>query len=389
MMWDFKERSPNFLLLNPRISAEEKALFAGLKKKFEEKYDAFDFFLVTSSGSSQSSGQSAKLVALSRQSILNSAKRVNSYLAARPDEHWGLVLPDFHVAGVGVRARAFLAGAQVFERAWQVSGLSEWIAQNSIAFMSLVPAQAFDLVRENIECPSSVKKIFIGAGVLSDSLRQSLFRLGWPVAETYGMTETCSMIAVREGSEYFRVLPGVEVCNPGGVLQIRCDSLLHCYLQQSPAGIVSAEFQPEQWLPTEDIVEIFQSDESTVQTELRIKGRKGDYVKILGEGVSLKELRELFEQICLSRHLNMKHFAIMALADERSGQVLSLVAEESIGRELARELAAEFNRRCRPYERLRELYGLVTLPRTALGKLKSEELRLLLEKSRDVADKII
>lgn len=386
MNWSFKKGTPNCLLLNPKISEAEKDTLNVLKTEFEQKNGQFNFFLVTSSGSSQSAQQSAKLVALSFESVLNSARRVNLYLSAEPSDHWGLVLPDFHVAGVGVRARAFLAGSQVYERAWATQGLSDWITQNSISFMSLVPTQAFDLVRENIKCPQTIKKIFIGAGVMGAKIKQELSELGWPIAETYGMTETCSMIAVKEKNEYFRVLPEVEVRSSDGLLQIKCDSLLSCYMQKNSVNITSFYFQPDQWLQTEDRVEIFKHGE---RTDLSILGRSGDYVKILGEGVSLKELREIFEKICLSHGLNMKHFEIVALQNERAGLTLALVVEEAIGRAKAKALALEFNSQCRPYEKLRELYSIADLPRTALGKLKAEELKALLENQRHSADKIV
>ena len=62
--------------------------------------------------SSGSSGD-RKWVALSKEAILASAKMVNEHLSAVPSDHWLLALPDFHVGGMGVLARAYASACPV------------------------------------------------------------------------------------------------------------------------------------------------------------------------------------------------------------------------------------------------------------------------------------
>ena len=57
-----------------------------------------------------SAGRNApKWIAVSKQAILASASAVNAHLESGPGDHWLLALPDFHVGGMGVFARAQLA----------------------------------------------------------------------------------------------------------------------------------------------------------------------------------------------------------------------------------------------------------------------------------------
>ena len=114
---------------------------------------------MASSGTSQSQNESAKLIALKVEAVLNSARRVNQYLQAKSDENWGLALPSFHVAGLGIWGRAFLAGSIVFELDWQPSKIHSQLLQNHISYLSLVPAQIFDLLQAQVRAPAVLKKV--------------------------------------------------------------------------------------------------------------------------------------------------------------------------------------------------------------------------------------
>src|SRR6266571_4853844 len=59
-----------------------------------------------------------KLVALSKDAVLASARAVNERLEVRPNDVWCRVLPLFHVGGLGIRARAYLSRSRVIEMEW-------------------------------------------------------------------------------------------------------------------------------------------------------------------------------------------------------------------------------------------------------------------------------
>ncbi len=134
---DFTLESPNHLLINPKLAEAEKFVLTELQAHFEKLFGNSNYFLIPSSGSSRQSFESVKLIALKKVSVLNSARRFNSYFGAGPSDNWGLVLPEFHVAGLGILARAHLAGAKVLKAEWPVLKLGAWLEDNKISYMSL------------------------------------------------------------------------------------------------------------------------------------------------------------------------------------------------------------------------------------------------------------
>lgn len=373
----FEPGFPNQLLINPRFSENEKAGVLSLKKEFEKKFGPDNYFLVPSSGSSKAAGQSVKLVALHRESVLNSARRVNFYLNAKKENSWGLFLPEFHVAGLGVLARAHLAGAEVETFMFDVGTIAKNLTESGISFLSLVPAQVFDLVQAGKRAPASVKKVFVGGGFLSSGLRQGISALGWPITETYGMTETGSMVAVRElHSQIFELMPGVSAKIQNELLSLHCDSLLSATVQKNGEEISLSEFARDSWFQTEDVAVLREYENGSF---LEIKGRRSDYIKILGEGVSLSELRDLILDAGMQLNLHPRQLEVVAVENERAGYELVLAVEESVTADQRQTLMTNYNESSRPYERISRTVVLRQIPRTDLGKLKTEELKRIIK----------
>lgn len=366
-MISFAEGRANQLLLNPRLPEAEKAVFRKLQLEFERKVASTDHFLIASSGSTQTSNSSAKLVALSLKAVLKSAARFNNYFSAAEADHWGLVLPEFHVAGLGIFARANLSGALVFEREWQVKDFSDWIKANGIRFVSLVPTQIFDLVNLKVAAPSDLRGVLVGAGALSDELRKRALALKWPITETYGMTETASMIAINKQGLYFP-LPGIEIKTEAGILKIKCNSLLTAAIQQVENEITIVKFPADEWFTTEDLAEINAGG-------FRFLGRRGEYIKILGEGVALSELRSKLAQLALVSGCNPASFELIALEESRAGFQLIVAVEDAESYDKCLKLINFYNLSCRPYEKIAKCVVVGQIPRTALGKLKTDDLK--------------
>lgn len=375
-MIHFDKKQVNNLLLNPRLPENEKNVLQELANFFSQQISPDGYFLIASSGSSRQVGQSIKLVALPVEAVLHSASRFNTYFEATREDNWGLVLPEFHVAGLGVCARAYLAQSHVFKTDWDVTRIYDWIIHNKIAFMSLVPAQAFDLMQNTIQCPKSIKKILVGAGTLSFDLRQRLADLNWPIVETYGMTETSSMIALRENADLFTVMPGVEVATVDGMLKIVCDSLLTATVQKNLDQIDLFDYRSQNFYQTQDRVELFVKPG---QTQLKFLGREHEYVKILGEGVSLPELKSRFEKLFLQEKVGLAAFELLAISDERSEHKLVLVVEEDVSEEVVQRAVQLYHQNSRAYERIKQVFRLPKIPRTDLGKLKLNELKSIIK----------
>jgi o-succinylbenzoate---CoA ligase len=371
----FDLKSKNQILVNPKLSEEERQTILELKEEFEKEFGAYDYILVPSSGSSKKVGQSVKLVALQVARILNSANRVNHFLKSTDQDHWGLVLPEFHVAGIGVLARAYLMQSKVFRFDWSVQNIAGDLEKNKISYLSLVPAQVFDLIQAEVKAPACLKTVFVGGGALTLEQRKQFVELGWPVVETYGMTETCSMIAVRyKDNDLFHLLNNVYVKAENKKLSIRCDSLLTATIQKIDQKIEIKYYDDNSWYESEDQVDLINMNS---EVYLRFLGRDQDYFKILGEGVSLSELRSLLSRVVMNYKLPVLSFEIVDLVDARAGTRLFLAVEESVTAELAEKVFQDFNRQCRAYEKIKQVVRVQKIPRTDLGKLKFENLKAI------------
>lgn len=367
MIFDFNEGADNQLLINPRLPEDEKTIFAELLAVFQKKFGTKNYFLVPSSGSSKKASESVKLIALHREAVLNSAQRYNNYFHATSAHHWGLVLPHFHVAGLGAYARAHLAGSRVIENSY---------SDPEIKFLSLVPAQLFDFVTQQIIAPKNLQMVLVGAGVLNAEVKAKAIVLGWPLVETYGMSETASLICVKEKSK-LHALPGVEIKTEGGKVKIKCNSLLTCYLQKKNTEIFITEPVLDGWFQTEDQAQIVKH---TNGDQINLLGRSSEYIKILGEGVSLAELKDRLDSISFRRQIPHAAIALVDLQDDRSGHQLILAVENTVKSEIIVQLLAEFNQSVRPYEKIKKVVNVDKIPVTALGKIRTQELKEIMLK---------
>lgn len=347
----------NFLLCNHRASVQEKSDLFKIKKLFSEKIAAKDFVLIPSSGSTQNSQESIKVVALSEQALINSAKRVNKIFNVNESSIWGCVLPMFHVGGLGILMRAYAAGSIIRYTSWEQFN-PDWINENRITHISLVPTQIFEIVQKKWFAPAFVQTVFVGGAELNLDLATQAKALGWPIVQTFGMTETASMIAVKKNinNEYFETLPNVEISSDNGRLKIKSDSnasyilKLNLYTQD-----LICEKIPE-WIITQDQVEISENKFKFLQ-------RESDFVKIKGEGVSLAELR----QNLLKLNINPNAVTICDLPDARDGASLVLVVTQG---QNVNQILSQYNAQARPYEKIYSYIEVAEFPVTDLGKIK-------------------
>jgi O-succinylbenzoic acid--CoA ligase len=295
-----------------------------------------------------------KLTALSKEALLASAAGVNLHLDAGADDAWCCVLPTFHVGGLGIHARALLAGSRVVSIEWDARRFAELCASEGIAFSALVPAQVSDLARQRLAAPRSLRAIVVGGGALADPLFEEVRALGWPLLRSYGMTECCSQVATATyTSDELQVLPHLDVRTvDDGRLAIRGASLLTGYALFENDAARFVDPKVDGWFVSEDLG----TAEGRV---LRVGGRRGEFVKIGGESVDLKRLDRILDEVLRATGGDAGVFAV---ADERLGSVIHLaVTGEGI--------AEAFEARVLPFERPRVVHRVADLPRSPLGKL--------------------
>lgn len=325
-MIDFQS-SASHLLLNPRMPSAERARL----ERMVPEIDAHVF--VATSGSTGD----IKLVALSKQAILASAAAVNERLGVTSRDVWAAVLPTFHVGGLGVYARCHLAGARALPMPWNPRAFAE--SEATIA--SLVPTQVQDLISAKLKPPPTLRAILVGGGIFD------VVHSEWPTLPSYGMTECCSTIALNDA-----LLGHIEARNEAdGRLAFRGPSLFTGYATER--GLIDPKI--DGWFVSEDLGEVN-------GRTLRVSGRAGDFVKIGGESVDLKRLDRILHELAGDAA------AIVAIADERLGHVIhaATVIEPSF--------VDAFNERVHPFERIREVHRVQSIPRSPLGKLLRAQL---------------
>jgi O-succinylbenzoic acid--CoA ligase len=161
------------------------------------------------------------------------------------------------------------------------------------------------------------------------------------------MTECCSTIAIED-----TLLGHIEARREtDGRLAFRGPSLFTGYATEQ--GLVDPKI--DGWFVSEDLGGV---DGRT----LLIAGRAGDFVKIGGESVDLKRLDRIVHELAGD------DAAIVAVPDDRLGHVIHLatVIEPSF--------VDTFNERVHPFERIREVHRVESIPRSPLGKLLRAQL---------------
>ena len=374
------------VFINPRASH-----FINMEKsKIIDEFDLKSHILLATSGSTAHSPTEMKFVALKKMAILSSANAVNEHLLCNSKDIILNPLPYFHIGGLSTFSRAYLSGAKLIniyseKLKWDPSYFVKEAELNKATITSLVPTQVFDLINSNLKSPKTLRAVVVGGGSLSHALYKKALNLGWKLLPSYGMTECCSQIATASlefkwdaGCPNLKILNHLNVkTNSEGNICITGSSLLTGYIifnnEKYKFIDIKTNFSDN---PNDTCKYIVTSDLGAVKENyLNIYGRKDDVVKIGGESVSLSRLDEILGDI--KSDFNISDDAgVVAESDERLENKISLVLlEKNKGNEYLRNIIiSEFNKRVFPFERIKNLYFVNSIPRTDLGKLKRFQL---------------
>lgn len=332
---------------------------------------------------SGSSGK-GKWVALSKTALLESAQAVNDFLKVTAEDRWLQTLPLFHVGGMGIAARGYVAGCDVIGglEKWDAVRCSQLLAREKITLTSLVPAQMADLISLGVSAPESLRAVVIGGGRLDATLYQNARDHGWPVQESYGMTETCSQVATAlPGERDLCVLPLWDVTeHADGCLQVRGNAMFTGYVGCGENGCFIEDPKDDAWFVTHDRGVV-------VGDHLIIHGRSDRCVKILGELVDLSEVEQEIQEVIKKMERPYQELAVMAVAppeagvhmETRRGTLLIACVEQN---ENLSDVLEKYNADCHPLHRIKGVALLDSLPRTGIGKISYPELELLLKSER-------
>jgi O-succinylbenzoic acid--CoA ligase len=234
---------------------------------------------------SASSG-AAKAVVLTFGNLYCNALGSNRNIVLRRGDRWQLSLPLYHVSGLGVLLRAWLAGAAVVIPASDD-------ALEPATHVSLVPTQLRRLLAapQGVPWLQGLKAVLVGGAATDARLLATARSAGIRVLPTYGMTELASQVctlppdALR--SKWFtsgRVLPfrEMKLANSGEIM-VRGRTRFFGYLVHGRLQRLA----PACWFGTGDLGAV------DADGYLTVLGRKDDMFISGGENIQPAEIEQV------------------------------------------------------------------------------------------------
>lgn len=343
------------LQLNPKLPQDTRSTFSDLYEKYRHQFSPENLWLATSGTTSNTAaGRSGSLIVLSHDALEVSARAVNAHLQVSSQDRWGLALPLFHIGGLMVLIRAALGGIAVsrFDESWDVRSFHRWLGDARVTLLSLVPTQVFDLVEAGLKAPRGLRAVVVGGARLEPELFRRARDLDWPLLKSYGMTECGSQIATGTFVEpdVLRPLSHVEVRSSDGILELRSRALMSAKIEVSGTII---RLTDGEWFQTSDRGEVI---DIAGQPALKIHGRVGDVVKILGELVDVARLNDILHSVLAETAANRigRGLKLKTESDLRTGASLTLLYGRDLGLSESEVdgLVARYNERVAPFERV-------------------------------------
>ena len=292
-----------------------------------------------------------KAARLARDNLEANARAANEVLQVEARSRFLCVLPLFHVGGLGILFRCQLAGATML--------LHERFDANAVArdlrdgatHASLVASALARVLDQGTAFPPVI--VAVGGGPVPQPLLDRARRAGLRVLQTWGMTETCSMVtcerpADADGATAGPPLPGFEVrVGSDSEIAVRGPALMRGYLGHDPLG--------RGFFKTGDLGAL------DVRGRLVVHSRRADLIVSGGENVYPAEV-----EAALLSHPAVREAAVLPAPDEKWGQVGVAYVVSSAGEGELREF---LRGRIAAYKVPARFVHLAGLPRNAGGKV--------------------
>lgn len=309
---------------------------------------------------------SPSVVDLTFGNLLASAGGAGERLSLHPSDRWFASLSLAHVGGVAMVTRAALLGsALVLAGRFRADTCWGMVRDGVITHASLVPTMLRQLLelQGTDTLPRTLRCLLIGGARADEELIREATERGFPIALTYGMTETSSQVAtappamvVRKPGTVGLPIPGVRVkLSPEDEILVRGGT------------VAPAAAGDDGWYATGDLGRL------DAEGHLWITGRISS--RIISGGVNVDPLEV---EALLRTHPGVLESSVVGLPDTKWGErvVAAVVVRDpssAIQEELHRMARARFSAAKRPRE-----YVLVrALPRNSNGKVDREKVKRL------------
>ncbi len=273
-------------------------------------------------------------------------------LGAERDERWLCPMPLSHVGGLMILVRAAAAAGTVVLEPFDADRTARQLREGDITLASLVPTMLARILDAGGRPGPRLRRVLLGGGPVPPALMRRAADAGFPVSQTYGLTEACSTVTLAEPGDLEtagRALPGtgLTVAKDGEIL-------------------ISGPTVVGEWdaLRTGDLGRL---DE---QGRLTVIGRKSDTIVSGGENVAPAEVEAVLEE-----HPQVAEAAVFARPHPEWGEsVTALVVADGEIAPSAAELHEHVSSRLAGFKVPKRFELVTRLPRTASGKLLRREL---------------
>jgi O-succinylbenzoic acid--CoA ligase len=378
----------NALFLNDRMPDELQSHYTKIFREATYRNGIKSHVAVLTSGTSAADARGYKMVFISKEAFLVSAQSITKHLMVTQKDRWAQCLPRYHVGGLAIEARSHVSQCSVdrFNQTWDAQDFCHFIHDNNCTWSSLVPTQIFDLVKLNLSNPLPKSfRVLVGGARMSPNLLKQAQDLKWNLLPSYGMTEAASTIALIE-NETLKPFPHVSIDVVDGKLAVRTKSLFSFYVQviKGQIELVKPNLKMSHFV-TEDLA-------TKMRQGIMLLGRAQDVVKISGELVSIPKLRDVWFK--LSDIAQAQSHFIFSVPDPRLDNKIVLVVQREalVGDKVkagkyhlnatAKDIYDNFQKEVMPFEKIRNVYAVDSLPRTDLGKIQEKALGDLISKGQ-------
>lgn len=299
-------------------------------------------------------------------------------LGVLPGDRWLAVLPLFHVGGLSIVIRSVLYGTTVvLHRQFDERRVSASLRKDGVTHISVVATMLQRLLAADpAPCAPQVRVVLVGGGPVPEALLERAVALGYPVVQTYGLTETASQVATLAPSDATARLGSAGKAlvttalrvdaaqgEPGEIL-VSGPVVTPGYFRRPEATEAAIR---DGWLHTGDIGRL------DAEGYLYVLDRRDDLIVSGGENVYPAEVEAL-----LLRHPAVREAAVVGLPDEVWGQV-AIAAVVSDGEFAPEEIRAWMRERIAAFKVPARIVRVDALPMTASGKVQRRIVRQRLE----------
>lgn len=280
-----------------------------------------------------------KAIQLLKSDMRTSARATCAFFGIGPQSAVGMALSADYIAGKMMAVRALESGARlvVVEPSNDIRLAPE---DGVVDLFAIVPSQAACFVRHP-EYAELVRNLLIGGAAPADEDLRALELAGYTVWISYGMTETCSHVALARGDDsrrIFRAMPGVR-------------------FEQAEDGrlVIDAPAFSFGRLQTNDLVELIDD------RRFRWRGRADGVINSGGIKFVPEELEALYRPFMSCR------FYVSHIPDAKWGEAIAVVAEaDSEG-----EVMAALRSGIPDHRRLpKRIFCVDRLPEASNGKIR-------------------